>query len=110
MTPMNAPNSQPLAAVRPIPFWASPGRLFLILFTGGILGYLLLPVTGKDWSLASGLTLSHVLIVALARARAEWSRSLSPGVRAAGLTGQLRLAPVLFAVCYTVQQLIDLIR
>jgi hypothetical protein len=107
---MNAPSPETLAVARPLPFWASPARLLLIIFGGGVLGYLLIPVTGKDWSLASGVALTHVLIVALARARAEWTRSLSRSVRAAGRSGQLRLTPLLFCFCYTAQRLIDLIR
>jgi hypothetical protein len=101
--------TEAVAVTRPAAFWTSPGRIFLILLCGGVLGPLLVPTTGKEWSLASGVTLSHVLIVSLARARAEWSRSVAPGIRAAALGGQLRWAPLLFCVAYTAQRLLQLI-
>jgi len=101
---------QAVAVRRAAPFWASPGRLFLILLCGGLLGPLLVPVTGKEWSLASGVTLAHVVIVALARARAEWSIKVAPVITKAGLSGQLRMAPLVFCIFYTAQRLTELVR
>ena len=99
--------SDSLAVSQPVRFWASPLRLALILACGGLLGLVLAPVTGNEWSLATGISLAHVLIVGLARASTEWTRTIPTGIRAAALGGQLRLTPLLFAVCYTLQRLAE---
>jgi hypothetical protein len=98
-----------VAVSRPAPFWLSPVRLAILLLCGGLLAPLLVPVTGKEWSLASGVTFSHITIVALARARSEWTLAVAPGIRSAALGGQLRLAPVVFCVFYTAQRLLELL-
>ena len=99
-----------VAVARPRPFWASPGRVFLIVLCGGLLGLALTPLVGKEWSLAAGVTVAHVLIIALARARSEWSHRVHAGIRAAAEGGQLRWAPLVFCVFYTVQRLAELIQ
>lgn len=96
-----------LAVHRPVRFWASPLRLALILACGGLLGILLAPITGDEWGLATGISVAHVLIVGLARASTEWTPAIPSGIKAAALGGQLRLTPLLFAVCYTLQRLAE---